>query len=140
MTPRIRLNLARLLIGVVLAWNVQAGIVFFLNPEMFARSFELAGVPGAAAIRGLGVLFLMWNVPYIVALWQPVRHHISLYEALTMQAIGVLGESLIYLSIPAIHALARQSLSRFILFDALGLLLLILAVVLTRGNIEPLNQ
>ncbi len=48
---------------------------------------------------GMGVLFLMWNVPYAVALWHPLRHRISLYEALAMQAIGLLGESLIYLSL-----------------------------------------
>ena len=66
-----------------------------LAPATFAPGFELGGAAGAAAVRGMGVLFLMWNVPYAVALWHPVRYRMSLYEAITMQAIGLIGESLI---------------------------------------------
>jgi len=47
-----------------------------------------------------------------------------------MQAIGVLGESLLLLNLEAGHALLRQSVGRFILFDAVGLGLLILAAIL----------
>jgi len=49
-----------------------------------------------------------------------------------MQTIGLLGESIIYLSLPLVHDLLRALISRFIVFDALGLLLLILAALLTR--------
>jgi hypothetical protein len=38
-------------------------------------------------LRGIGVLFLMWNVPYLVALWHPIRHRISLYEWLAIRSI-----------------------------------------------------
>jgi hypothetical protein len=83
-------------------------------------------------VRGLGVLFLMWNVPYLVALWHPVRHRVSLYEALAMQAIGLAGESLICLSLSPALATARASVGRFILFDAAGLTALLVSLWLTR--------
>ncbi len=130
LTLRARAWLARLCIGLVLAWNLQCALAFLVAPGNYAAGFELAGVAGDAAVRGIGLLFLMWNVPYAVALWHPVRQRISLYEALAMQAIGLLGESLIFLSVPAAHAIARGSLTRFIAFDAAGLLLLAAAVVL----------
>lgn len=124
--------LARLCIGLVLAWNVQSALAFLGAPSGYAAGFELSGAPGDAAVRGIGLLFLMWNVPYAVALWQPVRHRVSLYEALAMQTIGLLGESLILFSLPESHAVAAASLGRFIAFDAAGLVLLITAVWLAR--------
>ena len=127
-----RLNLSRGLIGLVILWNLQAGLVFLLWPERYTAAFELQGDAGAAALRGIGVLFLMWNVPYLVALWHPVRHRISLYEALAMQTIGQLGESVMYLTLPAIQIVLRVALLRFIAFDALGLALLLIAVWITR--------
>jgi len=127
-----RLNLARGFIGLTILWNLQAALVFLLWPERYAAAFELGGAAGTAALRGIGVLFLMWNVPYLVALWHPVRHRISLYEALAMQTIGLLGEGIIYLTIPIIHAALRTSVFRFIVFDALGLGLLLIAAWITR--------
>jgi hypothetical protein len=129
-----RLNLARGLIGLVILWNLQAALVFLLWPERYITAFELQGTVGAAMLRGLGVLFVMWNIPYLVALWHPVRHRISLYEALAMQTIGLLGETLIYLTLPAIHIALRASVLRFIAFDALGLVLLAIAVWITRDD------
>lgn len=120
----------RLLIGVVFAWNVQCALAFLIAPERFAPGFELSGVTGAAALRGIGLLFFMWNVPYAVALWRPIRHRVSLHEALAMQTIALLGESLIRNGLPAEHVMARESLARFIRFDAAGLLLLLLAAFL----------
>ena len=82
-----RLNLARGFIGLTILWNLQAALVFLLWPERYTAAFELGSVSGAAALRGIGLLFLMWNVPYLVALWHPVRHRISLYESLAMRSI-----------------------------------------------------
>src|ERR1035437_4336550 len=87
--------LARLLIGWVFFFNVQCAIAFLAAPQLYAGLFELSGPPGEGMLRGLGLLFLMWNVPYAVALWNPARQRTSLYEAIVMQAIGVLGESLL---------------------------------------------
>ena len=129
-----RLNLARGLIGVVIFFNLQAALVFLLWPQNYISAFELEGVIGEAMLRGFGVLFLMWNVPYAVALWNPIRYRISLYEALVMQTIGLVGESMIYATLPEIHSLVRGSIMRFIVFDTLGLMLLISAAVLTRKS------
>ncbi len=126
------LRIARLLIAIVLVWNVQCALAFIIAPDAYAPGFELAGAPGSAAVRGMGVLFLMWNVPYAVAFSHPLRRHVSLYEALAMQTIGLLGESFIYATLPAAHAAARGSIARFIGFDGAGVVLLALAVVLVR--------
>lgn len=83
-------------------------------------------------MRGIGVLFLMWNIPYAVALWHPMRYRISLYEATAMQAIGLLGESFIWRSQPPVHSVLQASVLRFIAFDGAGLALLLLAIWLER--------
>mgnify|MGYP006961825181 FL=1 len=125
-----RIWLARVLIGIVFFFNVQCAIAFLVAPEVYAPGFELGGAPGEGMVRGMGILFLMWNVPYGVALWHPLRLRVSLLEALVMQAIGVLGESLLLLNLEAGHTLLRQSVGRFIIFDGVGLGLLILAAML----------
>jgi hypothetical protein len=122
------LILARLAIALVFLWNIQCAFVFLFWPDRFSAGFELTGIPGSAAVRGIGLLFLMWNVPYAVALWHPVRYRISLYEATAMQAIGLLGETLIWLMLPANQIMLRSSLLRFIAFDFIGLVLLCLAI------------
>jgi hypothetical protein len=128
----VRLWLCRLLIGIVLIWNVQCALIFLLAPATFAPGFELGGAAGAAAVRGMGVLFLMWNVPYAVALWHPVRHRVSLYEAVAMQTIGLIGESLILWSLAGGHPIAAGSVTRFIAFDGAGVILLAVAAWMTR--------
>ncbi len=123
--------LGRILIGVVFFANVQCAILFIWRPDAFAPGFELSGVVGAGMVRGMGVLFLMWNVPYAVALLDPVKHRLSLYEAIVMQAIGVVGESLIVWGLPEGHLVVRQTMLRFIAFDGAGLLALLLAAWVT---------
>lgn len=135
-----RLTLARLLTGLVLVWNLQCAFSFLLWPERYAPGFELSGAPGAAAVRGMGVLFIMWNVPYALAAWNPLRFRVSLYEALAMQSIGFAGETLIYVNLPAIHALARSSIERFMLFDGAGVILLLLAFFSLRPAIRRVAQ
>ena len=127
-----RLWLARFLIGVVFFFNLQCAAVFLWQPEVYAPSFELSGAPGAGMLRGMGLLFVMWNVPYAFALAHPVQRRTSLIEALIMQALGVLGESLILLAFPAGHPVLTASVLRFIIFDASGFMLLLLAFWLTR--------
>jgi hypothetical protein len=127
LTARQKTWLARLLIGLVFFFNVQCAVVFLAVPQQYVASFELSGLPGVGMLRGLGLLFLMWNVPYGVALWNPARQRTSLYQAVVMQAIGVVGESLLLATFPAGHAAIRESVGRFILFDGSGLALLALA-------------
>lgn len=131
---KLRIWLARLLIAVVLVWNLQAAVIFFLAPGRFAPAFELSGAPGETAVRGMAVLFVMWNVPYLVALWQPLRHRLSLWEALAMQSIGVLGESYIYATLPAAYPDLQASILRFVAFDAAGVILLAAALALSQES------
>ena len=125
---------ARILIGAVLFINLQSALAFYLNPAKFETAYELVGIPGQAAIRGFAILFLMWNVPYIVALSHPIKFRISLYEAITMQSIGLIGETLIFLSLPAEHQILRDSILRFIIFDGGGLIALITAASITKSK------
>jgi hypothetical protein len=129
----ISLNTARVLIGFVILMNLQAAAAFLLRPEQYAPSFELENMVGEAILRGMGVLFVMWNVPYVVALWNPIRHRISLYESLAMQTIGLVGETIIFFSLPMTNHMLKGSIQRFMAFDGLGLALLIAAAWVTRG-------
>lgn len=123
---------ARFLIALVTAWNLQAALIFIAWPRIYAPGFMLTGVPGEAAVRGVGVLFVMWNIPYLVALWHPVRYRLALQLALAMQMTGIVGEVLIFLTLPAEFGLLRASILRFAAFDAAGVLLLAAACWLTR--------
>jgi hypothetical protein len=127
----LRLWLSRLLIAYVLFVNVQAAALFLLQPEVYAPGFELSGDAGAGMLRGMGLLFLMWNVPYAVALSHPVQRRISLYEAIVMQAIGLFGETVILFGLPPAHPALVDSVGRFILFDGIGLAALVVALFLT---------
>ena len=129
-----RLWSARVLIGLVLFFNLQCALVFLWRPEDYMAGFGLSGAAGMGMLRALGLLFVMWNVPYIFACIHPIKHRISLIEALIMQAIGLLGETLILLCGNYQDALIRSTVTRFILFDGSGLLLLLMAFALTRAG------
>ncbi|HUV27431.1 MAG TPA: hypothetical protein VMW34_08690 [Anaerolineales bacterium] len=51
-----------------------------------------------------------------------------------LQTIGLVGEAVIYITLPAIHIILHASIARFMAFDALGLVLLLLAVWITRDQ------
>jgi hypothetical protein len=126
--------LARVLIGLVLLSNLQCALVFLWHPQRYMAGFGLDGQAGMGMLRAMGLLFVMWNVPYAFALSHPLKHRLSLIEALIMQAIGLIGETLILLTGDFQDALIRASVTRFIVFDAAGLLLLGLAYLLVRGK------
>ena len=75
----------------------------------------------------MGLLFVMWNVPYGVAVLNPERNSISHIEAIVMQAIGVVGESGLLWGLPGGHVEITATLVRFIWFDAGGLVALLAA-------------
>jgi hypothetical protein len=127
-TLRWKIWLARALIGFVFFFNVECAIAFLAAPQLYVPAFELSGAAGEGMLRGMGILFLMWNIPYAVALWNPVAQRRSLIEAAVMQAIGVVGETLLLLTFPAGHAVIHDSVTRFILFDGSGLVLLLIAL------------
>jgi len=127
-----RASTSRLFILLVAAWNIQAGIAFLVSPRTFVSAYELSGVAGEAAVRGVGVLFLMWNVPYLFAAFDPIRYRLGLVFAFWMQLTGLLGESYILSTLTMEHAVLRASILRFIAFDAAGLVLLVIAWLMVR--------
>jgi hypothetical protein len=127
-----RIWIARLLIGIVTVWNLQAAFMFIFSPSGFVHAYELSGTAGEAAVRGAGVLFLMWNIPYLFALQNPIRFRLALAFALLMQFTGLIGESCIFFTLPAEHVILRNSILRFITFDGVGLLFLLAAYPLTK--------
>ena len=124
--------LPRILIGIVLALNLECASLFLFSPDRFVDGFEISGVGGQAAVQGMGLLFLMWNVAYIFACIHPVRYRICLLMAILMQAIGLVGETWLLFSLPKGHNALYDTGVRFILFDAPGLLLLCVAWMMTR--------
>ncbi len=127
-----RVRLARVMLLMVLVSNLSAAIPYVVRPADYAAAFELSGVPGQVAVRGFGLLFLMWAVPFVPAILHPVRHRVALACVLAMQVIGLVGESLMLIGLPAGHDALRATGLRFIAFDGAGLILLLLAYRLSR--------
>ena len=125
-----RIWISRLLVAIVL-FNVQCALAFLIAPQLYSSGFELDGAVGEGVVRGMGILFLMWNVPYVVAAAAPYFRRTSLLEASVMQAIGFVGESLLLAGLPGDHPVLHQTVGRFILFDGAGLAALLAAVWLT---------
>ncbi len=124
--------IARTALVAVLIANLSAAIPYVVRPADYVAAYELSGVPGEAVVRGLGILFLMWAVPFIPAVLHPVRHRIAFACVLAMQAIGLAGESLMMAALPAGHDALRATGLRFIAFDGAGLVLLLIAYSLSR--------
>ena len=129
--------IARVTVAAVFAINVECALSFVMHPERFAGGFELAGVAGAAAVRGLGIAFLMWNATYPLVIWQPHRYRTLFGVVLAQQAIGLVGESWLLLTIPTGHEPLAGSITRFIVFDGIGLVLMLGAYVLLRSATPP---
>lgn len=83
-------------------------------------------------VRSLGLLFLMWNIPYFFALLRPFLWRICLICAVIQQAVGLIGEILIRAG--SADPVIRASILRFIQFDAAGLVLLLAALILIHLN------
>lgn len=124
--------IAQVLIAIVVFFNLDAAFSFMFHPDLYAPGFEISGIPGRAVTQGMGLLFLMWNVPYLFALVKPIRNFTSLVEAVLMQAIGVIGETILLTNLPGSHSIITASTERFIIFDGGGLVLLIVALVIAR--------
>lgn len=103
------------------------------RPKLYMGGYELSGEVGRAVVVGYGILFFMWQVPYFFAVFDPVKQNISLISAVLMQTIGLVGESLLYRTIPLEHKVLRGSVMRFIIFDGAGLVLLLAALGLSLG-------
>ena len=119
----------RIAFAVVFFLNVQCAVQFILWPSSFTGSYELSGVAGEAAVRGLGIAFLMWNCTYPAVIIRPERFKALGVVVLVQQAIGLMGETLLSASLPGGHAILQGGISRFALFDGLGLVLMLVTFI-----------
>jgi hypothetical protein len=127
-----RLWAARTAVMLVLIANLTAAIPYVLDPDRYATAFELSGVAGAAMVRGIGILFLMWCVAYVPVIAHPDRQPALFGVIQVQQVIGLAGEAWIVASLPPGHDVLSATGLRFMVFDGAGLALLILAFRLVR--------
>jgi hypothetical protein len=124
--------ISRSLIGLVLFFNLESALAFLWNPQDYVGGFGMQGAAGNVIVRSIGLLFVMWNVPYLVAFLHPIKHRVSLVESIAMQSIGLLGETVLLLTLAPGFLGINNTLSRFIWFDSSGLLCLSIALWLVR--------
>jgi len=129
---RLALWVTRLMVGTVFFFNVTCALAFVTRPDRYAPGFEVGGVPGRALVRGMGILFLMWNATYPPVLIRPDRHRTLFAVILAQQAIGVAGETWMWATLPAGHTALWNTGLRFIIFDGAGLVGMAVAFWLLR--------
>jgi preprotein translocase subunit SecG len=125
--------LPRFLLAIVAGWNLLCAIQFIIQPGMYLSAFDLSRESGRATVQSIGILFIMWNVPYLLAILQPFRWKILVLCALLMQAIGCIGEIWIRSQLQESPAF-RDSLTRFTIFDVTGFFLLLLTIYLVNRD------
>jgi hypothetical protein len=117
--------LARIIVGAVFLMNGSCALAFILQPDTYSAGFEVAGVPGRIYVQGLGILFLMWNATYPLVIFHPIRYRAMFVVVLIQQAIGFIGETLLWLMLPSGHSPLRATGLRFMLFDGIGLITMV---------------
>ena len=122
--------LARVALLTVFFFNVLCAGEFIIRPAVYAPSFEVSGVPGEALVRGMGILFLMWNVTYPLAMWHPWRYRWLVLIIICQQVVGLVGETWMLLALPGGHETLARSAQRFIVFDGGGLVLFVVTFAL----------
>lgn len=120
----------RVCFALVFIVNIQCALSYVVMPESFTGGFQLSGVPGVVAVQGIGVAFLMWNATYPAFIVSPQRFKTLGIVVVVQQIIGLVGESAILLNLPLVgYAQLAESILRFILFDALGLIIMATSLV-----------
>lgn len=120
----------RIAFTAVFALNVMCALQFVIAPGEFAGAYQLSGVSGEAAVRGIGIAFLMWNATYPLFIWKPSRHMALGVIILVQQLIGCIGETCILLTLPSEgHELLASSIMRFIAFDAGGFVVMLVTFI-----------
>ncbi len=127
---RAALWLARLALTLVFFFNVSCALAFVARPFAYAPGFEVSGVAGEALVRGIGILFLMWNVTYPLAIWDPWRYRWLFLIVVVQQAIGLTGETWMLLTLPPGHPSLAATGWRFVAFDGGGLVAMLLTFAL----------
>lgn len=126
--------IARVVVASVLALNLGCAASFILQPFRYVSGFELSGVPGKVMVQGLGILFLMWNATYPPVILRPDVHRTLFGVVLVQQAVGLAGETWLWLTLPSGHSMLSNTGLRFIIFDGIGLVLIATTYVLLPGT------
>ena len=121
----------RLLVLLVFISNMYCAVMFFLNPGDYTAAFQISGEGAQTAIAGVGVAFAMWNVTYLPIIVFPYKFTMLFGVVVAQQIIGLAGETYLYLGLGPAQAIVASSIMRFIIFDAIGLVLLIIALTLS---------
>lgn len=114
----------RVCFAIVFALNVQCALQFVFDPASYAPAFELSGIPGEAAVRGIGIAFLMWNATYPAFIVFPERFACLGAVVLVQQLIGAVGETAVFFEVHAAHPLLGEAIARFMVFDIAGLVVM----------------
>jgi hypothetical protein len=125
---------ARALVAVVFAVNVQCALQFAVRPAAYAPAYQVEGPGALVFVQTVGILFLMWNVAYLPVIANPSRHRACFAVIVAQQAIGLTGESLVRAQMDANLSMLSASVARFIAFDAAGLVLLAAAFLISRPH------
>ncbi len=120
--PRVRISQG--IVGVIFIINVTCAIAFICQPEKYIGGFEVNGVQGRLLVQGMGILFLMWNATYPPVIINPLKYKVLFGVILIQQAIGLIGESWLILTLPVGHPALWATGTRFIVFDGAGLILM----------------
>ena len=129
-----RIWISRVLVLAVFAVNLYCAFVFIFLPANYLHAYELSGASGMAAIQGIGVAFLMWNVTYPFVIARPNRFRVVFIVVLIQQIVGLMGETFILLTLPAGYEVLAGNITRFILFDTAGFVFLLVAFFLSRSK------
>lgn len=123
--------ISRLLYLAVFISNMICIVSFVINPSDYIDSYQLNGSAGAeAAVIGMGIAFAMWNVTYPFYIFSRKNDKKLGLIIIVQQIVGLLGETYIKLGLGNEHTVLISSIDRFIIFDAGGLILLIIGFIL----------
>ncbi|MDY7080355.1 MAG: hypothetical protein SXV54_26030 [Chloroflexota bacterium] len=122
--------LTRMALVVIFCFNVSCALIFIARPADYAPGFEVNGVAGEVLVRGMGILFLMWNVTYPLAIWHPWHYRWLFLIIIIQQVIGLAGETWMLLTLPPGHAALTATGHRFVAFDGGGLVAMLVTFVL----------
>lgn len=127
----------RIAFTAVFALNVMCALQFIVAPGEYVGAYQLEGTGAEAAIRGFGIVFLMWNATYPLFILKPSKYLALGAVILVQQLIGCIGETCILLTLPPEGtALLASSIQRFIAFDGGGLIVMLVAYLWLRFGLS----
>lgn len=126
---------ARILYLAVFISNMICIVAFIADPSSYTYSYQVAGAAGAvAAIEGIGVAFAMWNVTYPFFIFNRNDNKALGMTIIVQQAVGLIGELYIQSGLGEECAVLADSITRFVWFDAGGLVLLVAGFIILFGR------